>query len=145
MIMKKLLILCCASFLFASCADDKVVSESDTPETVQSSVASHFPDKKLAQISADAEGIGGKVYTVIFDDNTKAEYSANGILQEAESVAQLPDAIIPQGILNYVKATYPSNFITHVNLDDDNSKDVKLNSGLELEFDRDNNFVRIED
>ena len=142
---KKIFLMSAVALTMASCADDKVVNQNDTPQEVQSNVSAQFPDKRVVQITADAEGIGGKNYTVIFEDNTKAEYAANGELQEAKSATQLPDAIIPQGILTYVKSNYQNNFITEINLEDKNSKDVKLNSGLELEFDGNYNFMRIED
>lgn len=93
---KKFFLMSAVALTMASCADDKVINQNDTPQEVQSNVSTQFPDKKVVQITADSEGIGGKNYTVIFEDNTKAEYAANGELQEAKSATQLPDAIVPQ-------------------------------------------------
>ena len=142
---KKIFLMALVSIVIVSCADDKILSQNDAPQEVQSSISLHFPEKKVVQITADTEGIRGKKYNVIFEDNTQAEYSVNGELQEAKSATQLPDAIVPQGILTYIKSNYQNNFITEINLEDKNSKDVKLNSGLELEFDVNYNFLRIED
>lgn len=142
---KKIFLIVAVAIAIVSCADDKVINQNDTPQEVQNNITAQFPDKKVVQVTADTEGIGGKNYTIIFADNTQAEYAANGELQEAKSATQLPDAIVPQGILTYVQSNYPDNFITEINLEDKNSKDVTLNSGLELEFDGNYNFIRIED
>ena len=143
--MQKIIAFMCMIFLFCSCGNETFVKHEDTPKQILDSIAAHFPNRKVVNIKSETNEVGEMKYKLMLGDATKVEFDAIGKIIEAESDKQLPDAIIPHKILNYIKTNYAANHITRINLEDMNSKDIRLNSGLMLEFDNDNNFVKIED
>ena len=60
-----------------------------------------------------------------------------------DGVTQLPNSVIPEKILQYVNINYPTQFITDWELDFDNQQ-IELNNGLDLEFNKKGDFLRID-
>ena len=48
-------------------------------------------------------------------------------------------------MLDYIAANYPDNTIIEAEREDDNTYEVTLNNGMELKFDADGNFLRVDD
>jgi hypothetical protein len=57
---------------------------------------------------------------------------------------KLQDSVIPTKILDYVSSTYPDNYIIGWELEDKGRQQVTLNNNLELEFDKDSKYLRID-
>ena len=68
--------------------------------------------------------------------------SASNII-DVDGVIQLPNSVIPQSILDYVSVNYPNNVITDWELEF-NHQQVELNNNIELEFEMNGNFIRID-
>jgi hypothetical protein len=64
-------------------------------------------------------------------------------ITDIDGTTQLPDSVIPQAILDYVAQSYPANFITDWELER-NHQQIELNNGLELEFELNGAFIRID-
>ncbi len=75
--------------------------------------------------------------TVALDFNSSYE------ITDIDGTTQLPDSVIPQAILDYVAQSYPANFITDWELER-NHQQIELNNGLELEFELNGAFIRID-
>lgn len=82
-------------------------------------------------------------YDILLDGNIKLEFNKKNQIIDIESREKLPDSVIPAKILDYVSANYSGNFITGWEIDGRNQQ-VKLNNGLELEFNMDGDFLRID-
>jgi len=52
---------------------------------------------------------------------------------------------LPQAILDYIATNYPNNTIIEAEREDDNTYEVTLNNGVELEFAADGTFLDAED
>lgn len=142
--MKKLsfiLMLVSAGFLSA-CESQKVLAENDVPAAITTYVATHFPASKILQAVKDREGLT-KSYDVILEGNITLEFNKKHQVTSIESRNALPDSVIPEKILSYIKATYPDNHILQWELDD-NRQQVELDNKLELEFNKAGDFLRID-
>ena len=146
--MKKLILIATlmSSVLFFSCAKDKktAITFDQLPVAAQTFLETHFSD--LSRLSIIKEEDGREVeYEVKYADLTEVNFDKNGNWEKVERQGvAVPDAIIPATILSYVKANFPEgNFIVEIDKER-NGYEVKLNSGLDLEFDRNGNFIRID-
>ncbi len=140
---KMSLILLSFAFIFASCEKEKVVSENDIPATSKSYITTHFPDQKIAQAIKEVDDLR-TTYIVYLDNAVKLEFNKSGEVRKIEGNSELPDSVIPSPILTYVQDNYPAEYIKKWELDD-NRQEVELSNGLDLEFDRNGNFLRIDD
>lgn len=142
--MKKMTFLLVALVLFlTSCDKEKVISPNDLPATSNNYVTTHFPSQKIVQAVKEVDDLK-TTWKVYLDNGTKLEFNKSGDIIDIESNQELPDSVIPSAILNYVNTNYPSEFIKEWELDS-TKQDVKLSNGLTLEFDRNGNFLRIDD
>ncbi|WP_367916225.1 PepSY-like domain-containing protein [Leadbetterella sp. DM7] len=142
--MKKLsfiLMLIPAAFMSA-CESQKVLAENEIPSAITTYVSTHFPAARILQAVKDKEGLS-KSYDVILEGNISLEFNKKHEITSIESRSALPDSVIPEKILAYVKANYPNHSILQWELDD-NRQQVELDNHLELEFNKAGDFLRID-
>lgn len=137
-----LLLALTLAFTFTSCDKEKVITSSELPQEITNYIAKHFPNHTILQVVIDRDDLT-KNYEVILSENISLEFNRQYEIIEIDGVAQLPDSVIPAKILEYVSTNYPSNFITDWEIED-NHQQVELNNGLELEFNMQGDFLRID-
>lgn len=128
----------------ASCDyHDKIVEVGDLPTKTTMFIANYFPGCEIVAIDKDRE-LGGVSYDVVLNCGVKLEFDGKGewISVDCEP-DQVPDAIIPAKILEYVSSKYVDNYIVKIEHEWNNYK-VELNNDVELVFDKDGNFKRID-
>lgn len=141
--MKKISIaLLLAVFAFVGCDKETIVKDSDLPKEIHSFITTHFPGKRIIQAVKERDGLE-LTYDILLDGNIKLEFNKKNQIIDIESREKLPDSVIPAKILDYVSANYSGNFITGWEIDGRNQQ-VMLNNGLELEFNMDGDFLRID-
>lgn len=134
-----------ASTLFGlqSCEkNDELINGQDLPNTTQSWVTSNFPDATIVRAEKDYDD-GTYTYKVTLSDGTFIEFRKNGEWKEIENrVTGVPESALPVKIAEYLKANYAEYFV--VEIEKERGYDVELNNDLDLDFDKDGNFVRID-
>ena len=86
-----------------------------------------------------------KEYKVYLANGTKVEFDGDGAWKEVDGKRNaIPTGFIPAKISNYVKRSFPNTTITKIERDR-KEIEVKLNNGLELKFDKNGNFKKIDD
>lgn len=123
-------------------ADNKrPIQISELPAAAQQIIKKHFADRKVAMANYDAEW-GDKKYKVVFTSGESIEFNRKGEWTDIEGNGNVvPAALIPQGIMKYVKANYPKTKVTKIEKNK-KSYDVKLSNRIELEF---NNKYQVTD
>ena len=111
------------------------------PEMVKASVLKNYSDT-LVQYVTWQRALGKDQYDFLMADGTKMQYYENGQLHKIKSPAGVPDALVPEPILNYVRATFPYALITEYK-NDPWSQEVELNNDMTLVFNRRGDFLRI--
>ena len=129
--MKKILALlvCLLTISTGVCADDdRPVRFDQLPAKAQAYVKKYFPQEKVALAKMEKDFFDKK-YEVIFANSSK--YST------------VPEAVIPEAILRYVKATYPDHKVVKIEKED-RGYEAKLANGMKLEFDNKFNLIDID-
>lgn len=114
-------------------SNDKSITVEQLPEKARLFLKSHFPDLKISYAKMEQE-FRDKSYDVIFVDGSKIEFNKKGEWSDIDcKYSHVPESIIPQQILAYVKKHYGDMKIKEIDRD---SKDyeVKLENGMELKF-----------
>lgn len=139
-------ILTFVAILFAiclsSCADDKIISESELPQEIQTYIETHFPNNPIIQITFDKD-LFLKSYEVVLEENYNLYFSSKSKITNIEGNSKLPDSVIPKQILEYVQVNHTSNFVTAWELES-KKQEVELDNGITLEFSLDGAFLRID-
>jgi hypothetical protein len=145
--MKKIFLLLVASIMavLPMLADnDKMITLAELPETAQMFIDKHFANIDILYAKAERDMGVITSYDVMLDSDIKLEFNRKG---EWESVdchrSRVPDSLLPKGVLDYVNKKFTKAYVVEIERDIQ-GYDVKLNNDLDLEFDRDGNFLRID-
>ena len=143
--MKKLLFfgLIVGLFSLSSCEKDTVVPENEIPTEIKSYLDTHFSDYPLMGIVKNLDGIE-LTYDVTLENGFFLQFDRYKNIEEIRGVLQIPDSAIPSKILSFVNQHYSGHFII-IWEEDDQNQDVTLSNQTKLEFNKDGEFLRIED
>ena len=141
-LIKNSLIVTALAFTLTSCDKEEVIPSTDLPSEITSYISTHFPNNSIVQVIKDRDGLT-KTYDILLSESISLEVNRKKEIIDIDGVAQLPNSVIPEKILQYVTTNYPTNFITDWELDDKNQQ-VQLDIGLDLEFKMNGDFLRID-
>jgi len=140
---KSILLASFAMASFAANAQEETIKENELPAPAATFLATNFKNNPVTNAVKDTDK--RKVtYEVTLTDGTEVEFTQKGNWKEVDGNKKpIPTTFIPKPILDYVKANYPKEQITHIDkgLRD---YDVDLTNGLDLEFDLKGKFLRID-
>lgn len=143
MIMKKLfsILVLCLAFCFATFADnDKIIVFEQLPKTAQEFVKTYYPKQQVINIQQDIEDGD---YELRLENGVKIDFNKLGSWTEIEGRVALPKGIISSNIYNYVAKNYKKSKIYKVERNQ-NGFEIELSNDLDLHFDLNGNFVRID-
>lgn len=146
--MKKILLTLVAFFsvgVFSAMADnDKVINKSQLPAQAQQFINEHFAGIEITYAKEEWDFLK-QSYEVRFANGAKIEFNSKGAWDDVEfRFGEVPAAIIPQLIKEYIDKNYPDVKIIYIEKDR-NDFEVKLSNRLELKFDKDFNIYDIDD
>lgn len=149
--MKKLVLFSMAALLsifvsgvtLSSC-DGRIVEPEAIPNTSKDFLKTHFPECSIVRVETENDSFHGKEYDVTLDCNVEIDFNKSGDWTSVDcKVNSVPDAIVPSSILTYVKRNYPNAFITQISKER-KGYEVELNNDIDLKFDYQGNFLRID-
>lgn len=121
-------------------ADGRVIPFSNLPQEAKSFIKEFFDGVKVLQVTSE-----WNEYEVIFADHSKVEFDKKGNWTDIKCASRgVPASIIPSKIASYAERNFPDEIIIEI----ERSRwgyEVKVSGGFELEFDKNCNFVRIDD
>ncbi len=141
--MKKIIVLLLFPMaLFAQ--KDKKIDWDELPQKAQTFLKTNFTKEKAQKILKETEDYLETIYQVTFQGKLKIKFDKNGNWKEVDGHRKpIPTRFIPEKILTYIKKSFPNNEV--VKIEKEKKKyEVEISNGLELEFDRDGNFLRID-
>lgn len=142
--MKKILSVIMLGVAMFTFAQDKVINYNQLPQNSQQFVNKYFGTKQVGSVLLD-DDFFSKEYKVYLANGTKVEFDGDGSWKEVDGNRNtIPTGFVPAKITNYVKRSFPNTKIIKIEKDN-NSIEAKLNNGLEVKFDRNGNFVKIDD
>ncbi|MFV0366205.1 MAG: PepSY-like domain-containing protein [Mangrovibacterium sp.] len=131
--------------MVVSCSDndkETILTGTNIPTQITSYQATHFPENPISTVIKDEERKSVS-YDVYLQNGIKLEFNSAFEVCDIDGVTKLPDSVIPQEILNYVAKNYPNNLITDWEFEDGHQQ-VELDNHLELEFNLDGSFIRMD-
>ena len=164
------LLSCVSIFLFASC-EKKVVSDNgegkvssvenagspknasasaaeqpqDLPAKVNDFLKDHYRGILIAKYEMK-NTLGKKEYEVKLDNGVEVEFDDNENWKKIKDYNGVPDILVPPKVKSYVNKNYKDIKIKSLDKKADrNMIEVDLLNGIELEFDMEGNFLRIDD
>lgn len=126
-------------------AQDKIVTLNQIPVTAQNFVKKHFSNLDISYVKEEKEYMMIKEYKVKFKNGEEVEFDKKGEWKEVDmKKGEVPSAIIPAKILNYVKKSFPDTHVMEIKRKS-RYYEVEISNGLELEFNKKGDFLRIDD
>ena len=144
--MKRIMFLICMFLMMGttySMADDGyVVGIQQLPAGAQEVMTKYFADKTVLTILKERDE-----YEVIFNNGEKIEFNKKGEWTEVSChTTQVPDILIPDPIKARIKADFANSKIVKIDRSRNGKKyEVKLSNGLEVEFDKKFNIIKVDD
>ena len=130
-----------SALLLVACDKEKVVQSDDLPANASGFITTHYSGKQILQVVKELDNLK-TYYHVYLNNGTKLDFSRQGNIKKVEGTEEIPDTVIPLLILNYVNTNYTAAFIRGWDIDDTN-QEIKLSTDIELEFDKNGNFLRV--
>ena len=125
-------------------ARDEIISEQQLPAAAKTFVKQYFKNRTVSLAKKDVDP-GSTSYDVVLNSGTKIEFNAKGEWKEVDCApAAVPAALIPAAIAKYVKANYANLKIVKIEREA-TGYDIELYNDVDLQFDKQGNFVRIDD
>ncbi|MCB0507671.1 MAG: PepSY-like domain-containing protein [Chitinophagales bacterium] len=127
-----------------SCAKDVVLKDAEVPSEIKNYISTFFPDCAISKAVKDNDG-SNDMYEVNLSCGYKLEFNKSKLIIDIDGKnTKLPDNVISSKLRNYVQTHYPSNYIVGWEIQNKKQK-LSLNSDIDLIFDMQDNFVRIDD
>ena len=144
--MKKIFIAlaCVFTLVTNACADNyQPITQTQLPEKAQTFLATYFPEAKISLARKEID-VMELTYDVIFTDGTKVEFDRKGNWTEVDCLTHpLPSGIVPEAIEKVIRTQYPEAQATKIERDH-REFDVKLNTRVELTFNKNMQLVDID-
>jgi hypothetical protein len=144
--MKKIFaVLATLTLSLVACADNhQLIGLSELPAQAQTFLRKYFNIADVRYIERDRDGLHYD-YSVYLNNATEIEFGHQGDLQSVDCKRNpVPEDIVPELITSFVTLHHPDQFIVEYAIEYRHRK-VELNNGLELVFDAECHFIRIDD
>ena len=144
--MKRMMFLVCMFLMmgttYSIAGDGYVVGIQQLPAGAQEVMTKCFADKTVLTILKERDE-----YEVIFNNGEKIEFNKKGEWTEVSChTTQVPDILIPDPIKARIKADFANSKIVKIDRSRNGKKyEVKLSNGLEVEFDKKFNIIKVDD
>lgn len=119
---------------------DQIINFNEMPEAAQALLKQYFADKVPLVVTVDWDD-----YTIVYDSGEKVEFDKQGNWKEINCrTSGVPVELIPEQIKSHINATFPGTKVLKL---DRNRRgyEVKLNNGLEVEYDPTFQIIDIDD
>lgn len=142
--MKKFFMMMAAMMLTFNVAlmadDNRVITYDQLPQTAKTLLSQHFAKKVPLVVTMDWDE-----YEILYQSGEKVEFNKRGEWKSIDCrVSAVPSVLIPEQIKSHIKATFPGTTIIKLERDR-RGYGVKLNNGLEVEYNTRFQVVEIDD
>lgn len=121
--------------------------EEKLPQNSHEFIAQHFSSETITFVEKDnwTPLKNNDQYEVHFSSGLEMSFNKEGEITEIEAAKNqtIPSEALPAEILSYVNSNYPDFGVKSWEIDG-NDQDVELTNGVDLEFDKDGKFLRVD-
>lgn len=124
-------------------AQEVIVPFNQLPAKAKTFINQHFKGVKVTNVIQDKD-VFSKDFDVNFENGTKVEFDRTGNWKEIKSLSgSMPSSLVPAKIKQYISNNYKGANIVEINKEA-RKIDVELSNGIDLDFDKNGNFLRID-
>ncbi|GAB3314029.1 hypothetical protein GCM10027299_01680 [Larkinella ripae] len=131
-----------------ACDQENLVAPESLPQNARTFITTHFPQETVVQVVRDRDGLTTS-FDVILSNGFDLDFTRSGECTQVDGKNRtIPDAVInPDKIRTYVQTNFSQHTIVSWEKDknDRDRYSVELSNGLDLNFDKDGTFLRIDD
>lgn len=119
-------------------------ADQDLPQNVRTFLTEHYPNIQISKYEVKTS-LDGKKYEVKLNNGVEVEFYNDGNWKEIKDYNGVPDVLVPTKVKTYVNQNYKNIKIESLDKKSEKNKmKVDLLNGVDLEFDMDGNFLRID-
>lgn len=143
--MKRLLLIFTVLLCLTSCEEIVPITQEELPQTSQMFINQYFEDD-VVDIAICEKDFLCKDYKVLLASGFQVKFKGNGTCKEVDcKPLPIPEAIIPSTALEYIKTTFPNNFVVSYELKGCKRFQLELNNDIEIIFDSNGQFIKMDD
>lgn len=129
----------------SSCEDDRVIPESKLPTAAATFISTFYPNEPIIQIVQDFdESRLSREYYVTLQNLTRLEFNRRGEITEIDGRTAIPSGAIDSQLIEKATSLFPEAVAIGWELESD-GQDLHLSNRVTLEFNRQGEFLRIDD
>jgi len=118
------------------------VSYQQMPANIKSFLAKYYPKATVVKYEAKTT-LAGKKYEVKLNNGVEIDFDKNGNWEEISDKQGVPTVLIPAKIKTYLDQKYKGVKVESIDKDDNKIK-VDLLNDIDLEFDKNEKFLRVD-
>lgn len=145
--MKKLFLLLVMSIVGMApmlADNDKMITREELPKEAQMFLTQHFEGIEVLYAKADRDMGVVTSYDVVLEGDVKVEFNRSGDWTSVDcEKSQVPDSVLPQEVLDYVTKRFAEAYVVEIEKGL-RGYEVKLSNDIDLEFDKDGKFLRVD-
>lgn len=119
---------------------DNPVNVDQLPQEARNYIIKYMQEKEIARVKAEEDE-----FKVWLSTGEQLEFDIDGNIKEIECPAGIAESVIDERVLRDVKTIDSQAFIVKIEHKANGDFDVKLNSGMEIEYDANYKRIGIED
>jgi hypothetical protein len=124
--------------------NDKAITRNELPEQAQVFIDKHFVGVEVLYAKAERDMGVITSYDVVLNGDVKIEFNRSGEWTSVDcNRGQVPDSVLPKTILDYVTTKFTKSYVVEIERNM-MGYDVKLNNDLELDFNKEGKFLRVD-
>jgi len=143
--LKKMILLFTLSGGIWVSAQHSIISSKELPANTQKFISRNFANHQIAHAQKESKVGIVHEYEVTLNDGTQLEFYRDGSWKEMKNKQNgIALNLVPKKISSYIQQKFPKTFVTKIERERYAYK-VDLSNGLDLEFNSDGDFKRIDD
>ena len=131
-----------SAVIYVSCKKEEIKPEDKLPTEIRTYITTHYPSQTIYEPIIDKTD-STCTYEVKLSNATSLEFNYKKEIVDIDGNTELPKSVISIKIFDYVKVSYPNNFITGWEMDE-GKQEIELNNSVDLEFNMNNDFLQID-
>lgn len=133
------------AFAATSCEKEEVVSPEELPAEGQAFLSDHFAGINVVRVEKEKNRTEGTEFEARLENGIVVKFDKNGNWDDVDApdTVAIPTSFILTPVVEYVAAEYPDTEINGIDKEP-HGFDVELTNGLDLEFDTEGKFIRID-
>lgn len=145
--MKKLFLLLVVSIVGMApmlADNDKMITREELPKEAQMFLTQHFEGIEVLYVKADRDMGVVMSYDVVLKGDVKVEFNRSGEWTSVDcEKGRVPNGVLPRGVLDYVTKRFAEAYVVEIEKGL-RGYEVKLSNDIDLEFDKDGKFLRVD-